>query len=101
MAFVGPRPYNKECCHYDGDATNNTIANLRWDTKKANQADKLRHGTSNRGERNGSAKLKEIDILEIRKQRGEGKTCYSIAQLFNVSITAIYNILSGRSWKNI
>lgn len=44
-AFVGPRPEGTEGCHFDGDATNNQIDNLRWDTHLANEADKARHGT--------------------------------------------------------
>ena len=34
-----------QCCHYDGDRTNAALDNLRWDTVKANHADKKRHGT--------------------------------------------------------
>lgn len=44
-AFVGPRPVGMEACHGDGDASNNTLSNLRWDTHRENEADKLRHGT--------------------------------------------------------
>lgn len=44
-AFVGPRPDGLECCHWDGDAFNNHVSNLRWDTRSANARDALRHGT--------------------------------------------------------
>lgn len=44
-AFVGPRPPGSEACHADGDASNNALTNLRWDTHLANEADKRRHGT--------------------------------------------------------
>lgn len=43
-AFVGPRPEGMECCHGDGDKTNNALSNLRWDTKKANELDAVRIG---------------------------------------------------------
>jgi hypothetical protein len=43
-AFVGPRPPGMECCHTDGDKTNNALSNLRWDTKKANELDAIRIG---------------------------------------------------------
>lgn len=39
---------------------------LRWVTRAENEADKLIDGTSNRGARNGRAKLTESDVLEIR-----------------------------------
>ncbi|ERG63471.1 hypothetical protein L332_03560 [Agrococcus pavilionensis RW1] len=44
-AFVGPQPTGAECCHHDGDPTNNRLTNLRWDTHTGNEADKRRHGT--------------------------------------------------------
>lgn len=42
-AFVGPRPDDLECCHNDGDAFNNHVSNLRWDTRSANALDAIRH----------------------------------------------------------
>lgn len=45
LAFVGPRPDDMEVCHFDGDPTNNTLTNLRYDTASANEWDKVRHGT--------------------------------------------------------
>lgn len=45
--FVGPRPAkNYDCCHNDGNVTNNALNNLRWDTRKENHADLVRHGTA-------------------------------------------------------
>lgn len=44
--FVGPCPSGMQGCHWDGDPTNNTVSNLRWDTPKANQQDAIRHGTA-------------------------------------------------------
>lgn len=43
-AFAGPSPPGTECCHWDGDSTNDTLANLRWGSSKENSADQLRHG---------------------------------------------------------
>jgi len=45
-AFVGPRPADLDGCHGDGDPTNNSLANLRWDTTSANAQDAIRHGTN-------------------------------------------------------
>lgn len=49
--FVGPRPPGMHACHNDGDPANNRLENLRWDTPKANMADRDRHGTTFRGAR--------------------------------------------------
>ena len=43
-AFVGPCPPGMECCHNDGNNTNNRAENLRWDTKKSNRQDRIKHG---------------------------------------------------------
>lgn len=43
--FLGPCPDGMECCHNDGDSTNNSIGNLRWDTHSENNRDRRRHGT--------------------------------------------------------
>lgn len=45
LAFVGPAPDGMECCHCDGNAANNRIENLRWDTHLENMRDLVRHGT--------------------------------------------------------
>lgn len=44
-AFVGPAPEGHEACHANGDAKDDRLANLRWDTKSANTLDMVRHGT--------------------------------------------------------
>ena len=43
-AFIGPCPDGMECCHNDGDPSNNHISNLRWDTRINNRQDAIRHG---------------------------------------------------------
>lgn len=43
-AFVGACPEGMECCHNDGDHTNNNLDNLRWDTHSNNVYDIVRHG---------------------------------------------------------
>lgn len=45
LAFVGPRPDGSECCHRDGDFTNNSAENLYWGTHSENLYDQVRHGT--------------------------------------------------------
>lgn len=45
-AFVGPCPPGMEACHKDGDHTNSSLDNLRWDTHRENWRDSVRHGTA-------------------------------------------------------
>lgn len=44
-AFVGPCPPGHECCHRDGDPSNNCLDNLYWGTRSDNVRDAIQHGT--------------------------------------------------------
>lgn len=44
-AFLGAKPVGLEICHNDGDATNNSVENLRYDTHQGNYMDMFVHGT--------------------------------------------------------
>jgi hypothetical protein len=68
LAFVGPCPEGMECRHFpDRDVTNNNLDNLQWGTKEENAADKVIHGTTNRGSRCGSARFNEVLVEKVRK----------------------------------
>lgn len=45
LAFVGPRPEGQVGCHNDDDETNNSLSNLRWDTKESNWEDRRRNSS--------------------------------------------------------
>jgi predicted XRE-type DNA-binding protein len=94
-AFVGPRPVGMECCHNDGNAFNNALGNLRWDTPTANQHDRVKHGTSNRGERCGTAKLTLAQVNAIRRDR---RLQREIANEYGVQQSAISRIKNGKRW---
>jgi len=99
--FVGPCPHGLVCCHNDGDPTNNCLENLRWGTYQSNSEDKLRHGTMCRGEAARHAKLRKLDVLEIRRLRSEGHSASSLADRFNISPRNVRVIVSGRSWRHL
>jgi hypothetical protein len=101
-AFVGPCPEGMEACHNDGDTHNNRLANLRWDTAKANHADKLRHGTAQRGERGTAAKLTWEDVQRIRAARvhvGALARSRLLGAQHGVSPRTIQKIWYGRTWR--
>jgi len=100
--FVGPRPEGYQCCHNDGNPSNNHINNLRWDSAKNNSIDKTKHGTMSNGERQHLSKLKAIDIPEIRRLRIEEHISYRvIGEKFGVTPATIWSVLSGKTWKQI
>lgn len=70
---------------------------LRWATKSENNADKIRHGRSNRGEANPKAKLSENEVRVIKSLLGTA-TQTSIAEQFGVSNNLISEIARGNVW---
>lgn len=70
---------------------------LYWATTSRNHADKIEHGTTNRGERQGAAKLTEADVLEIRSLLGS-LTQAEIARQFGVDPSHISDIKHGKKW---
>lgn len=101
QAFVGERGDGQECCHGDGDGSNNALSNLRWGSKKENAADKQKHGTMASGEKNGQAKLSKSEVVEIRKQIELGVAHAVIALGYGVSAGLISQIATNRAWRNI
>jgi HNH endonuclease len=100
-AFVGPRPPDLICCHWDGNPANNRLENLRWDTYKSNCDDMLRHGTRRLGETGTKARLKEREVREIRRLMSEGASPDELAARFGVGSPNIKAIACGRTWRHI
>lgn len=100
-AFVGPCPEDMECCHNDGNHTNNHLSNLRWDTHKANVKDRDAHGRTACGERSGSAKLTAEQVKEILILIAAKSNYAAIGRRFRVHASTVGRIASGRNWKSI
>jgi len=102
-AFVGPCPKGMEGCHNDGDRTNNALSNLRWDTKKSNHADKVKHGTVMTGEKNPACTVTEATVRAIKarlKDGGHGIVT-KVANEFGLKRSLVSDIKSGRSWASV
>jgi len=54
-----------------------------------------------KGELNTNSKLTEENVLEIRAMNSKGASRTAIAKQFDVSVTLISGIVSGRSWKHL
>lgn len=106
FAFLGRQPSRShEVAHNDGDKLNNHISNLRWATHAENQHDIVRHGTgrgpSLKGVTNPRAKLRDHEVIHIRRLINEGKSRRSLAIEAGVSISSIDHIATGRTWKHL
>jgi hypothetical protein len=73
LTFVGPRPGGHECCHGNGDPSDNRLSNLRWGTRGENMEDCRRHGKLAIGERNGAAKLSNVKVEAAKILRAAGR----------------------------
>lgn len=101
LAFAGPCPPGKECCHGDGDTTNNRATNLRWDTPVENAADRSRHGTQVRGQSQHLAKLTEDDVRSIRLMFECGESLRAIAKRVGVTPENVSLIVKRKTWKHV
>ena len=54
-----------------------------------------------RGEQNGSAKLTEAQVREIRERQERGETQASLSGVYGVSQVMIGNIVRRKSWKHV
>jgi hypothetical protein len=98
LAFVGERPDNMECCHINGDARDNRIENLRWDTHYSNNQDRKRHGRYSTGKDHPMSKLTDKDVLAIRSS---GKSNKELRNIYRISNSQMHRILTKQSWKHL
>jgi len=70
---------------------------LVWKTRVANRADRIAHGTHNYGERQGTSKLTEADVLEIRAMHGR-VSGRALAKRYGVTPATISKVQLRRSW---
>jgi hypothetical protein len=100
--FVGSPPFeNAEVAHNDGVRTNNSVDNLRWDTRTGNQRDRIAHGTHVKGERSSCAKFSNKDVARLRQMLNANTvTRMQLAKQHGVSYETIRAMHSGETYKD-
>lgn len=101
MAFVGECPSGMIACHNNGDHADNRLDNLRWGTPKSNEADKLAHGTHNRGERCGTAVMSLLDAASAVQRYRQGESSNAIAKEYGVTANHIARVARGERWPEV
>lgn len=100
LAFVGGPPAGRpQCGHRNGDPRDNRLSNLRWVSQVENCADKVSHGTSNRGVRHWKRKACP-DSVVASWVRPRERARVTAARL-GVSADVVYKIRSGKTWAHI
>tara|TARA_Y100000034_G_scaffold128726_1_gene183873 strand:+ start:923 stop:1243 length:321 start_codon:yes stop_codon:yes gene_type:complete len=70
---------------------------LCWATPEENELHKFQHGTTNRGETNGQARLTEAEVHEIRRL-GSRMSQRQLAARFEIAASQISQILARKAW---
>lgn len=89
-AFAGLCPDGLEACHNDGNPSNNRLENLRWDTHRNNERDKIRHGTL------VIPTNKFLTPEDMRAIRSSEQSVREIASQFRCSAQHVYRIRSNK-----
>jgi len=98
-AFIGPCPEGHIVCHGAGGPLDNSLGNLAYGTPAQNNgADRLRDGTLPRGERSGTSKLTEAQVIAIKHRSAAGESRASLGREFGVRPENISHIALGRIW---
>lgn len=99
---------SKHICHACDNPICTNPEHLWLGTHKENNDDKIAKGRANwvqpptkKGSENGSSKLNEDQVKEIKILISQGHACYRIGKKFNVSATTIKRIRNGSNWKHV
>lgn len=91
----GPRPLGAEAAHSCGNKLCVTRKHVSWKTRAGNEADKLIHGRSNRGERHGNGRLTREIVFAIRRSCGTNK---EIAAVYGISQSYVSQLRNHQRW---
>jgi hypothetical protein len=95
LAFVGPCPEGMEVCHNNGIASDNRLANLRYDTRSENVKDVVRQSTPHKN------RFTREEVLQIRRELAEGVSGSVLAKKYGVSQTSISHLRLGKTYQYI
>lgn len=106
--FVGPPPSKDHVvAHGDASRLHCHFTNLRWATVQENHDDRVFHGNSPAGVRNGRATITETDVVDIRreyrliKQPGSRRKVAELDKKYGLCRSAIVRIATGESWSHV
>ena len=100
--FRGEIPEGMCVLHGEGnDRANASLEYLRLGSHKENMEDKVRDGTSTKGETNANSRLTGLEVKSIKQMLRDKISIRKVAKLFNVGSSTICHIKNGRTWVHI
>ena len=104
----GNIPRGKCVCHYCDNPKCTNPDHLWIGTHQQNNDDKIAKGRANCplpphkvGSKNGTAKLNEEQVKEIKKMIENGLTSRAVGLQYGVSKTTVLRIVNGKNWKHV
>lgn len=97
-AFLGPLPEGMCTRHLDGNWSNNCLSNLAYGTYLENNLDRVSHGTMPMGEKGGTSKLTESDVIAIRAST---QSQNQLARRFGVAQSSVWAIIHRKTWAHV
>jgi hypothetical protein len=92
-----------EVNHKDANKDNNHWSNLEWCTGFENREHSKENGLSLKGEKHKLAKLKDAEVLEIRRRVGAGESYVKVwgAYKDRIGWWSFRDICRGNTWKHL
>lgn len=103
-SFIGPRPDGMVVAHWDNNASNNHVDNLRYTTQRGNVLDKARHGTQTMGESHGTTKITQQQAEQILRMSEQGMTIREIVDAIielPLSYGGVAHIVKRSTWGHL
>lgn len=107
LCFIDNPKRKPHINHKDCNPLNNKVENLEWCTHKENMHHAFENGLmipfsgTEKGQKCPSSKLKDSEVVEIKKRIAYGESSIAISIDYPVSASAISEIKAGRSWSHI
>lgn len=93
-------PENKpQVNHINSNKSDNRVENLEWSTAKENMQHSYKNNRNKiEGEGHHLAKLKEDDVIFIRKSNLKKSV---LAKMFNITRSTLGSVVNGKTWKHL